>query len=29
VSATNPAAGTAAAKGSSVTLNYVKKNCQG
>jgi beta-lactam-binding protein with PASTA domain len=29
VSATNPAAGTAAPKGSSVTLNYVKKNCQG
>jgi len=27
VSATNPAAGTAAPKGSSVTLNYVKKNC--
>ncbi|MDR2323489.1 MAG: PASTA domain-containing protein, partial [Microbacterium sp.] len=29
VSATSPAAGTPAAKGSSVTLNYVKKNCQG
>ncbi|SDM07667.1 penicillin-binding protein [Microbacterium azadirachtae] len=29
VSATSPAAGTAAPKGSSVTLNYVKKNCQG
>ncbi|MFD6700832.1 MULTISPECIES: transglycosylase domain-containing protein [unclassified Microbacterium] len=27
VSATNPVAGTAAPKGSSVTLNYVKKNC--
>ncbi|MBS1698458.1 MAG: transglycosylase domain-containing protein [Actinobacteria bacterium] len=27
VSATSPAAGTAAPKGSSVTLNYVKKNC--
>ncbi|MBS1907206.1 MAG: transglycosylase domain-containing protein [Actinobacteria bacterium] len=29
VSATNPAAGTAAPKGSSVTLNYVTKNCKG
>ncbi|MFB7844983.1 transglycosylase domain-containing protein [Microbacterium sp. NPDC056052] len=29
VSATSPAAGTAAPKGSAVTLNYVKKNCQG